>query len=143
MSRTKTYKAWINIKSRCNNPNATGYYRYGGRGISICDEWNNSFEKFFEHFGEIPAGLSVDRIDNDGDYTPENTRLATWNEQAVNKSDNHYVLFNGELRAISEVARVVGIKENTLLYRLRRGWTNDEAIYGKKKEAESCQQKCL
>ena len=68
------YKTWENMKSRCYNPNATGYSNYGGRGVTVCEEWRNSFKKFAADMGSKPAGHTLDRVDVNGDYTPSNCR---------------------------------------------------------------------
>lgn len=85
MSHTKTYNTWARMIDRCNNQNHPGYKYYGARGIQVCDRWRYSFENFLADMGEHPAGLSIDRINNDGGYEPGNCRWATSKQQAANK----------------------------------------------------------
>lgn len=85
MKGTPEYRAWASMKSRCLNRSAQHYHNYGGRGISVCDRWVNSFENFYEDMGNRPDGLSLDRIDNDKGYSPDNCKWATWIEQANNR----------------------------------------------------------
>ncbi len=82
-----TYGVWKNMKDRCNNPNSQSYDRYGGRGITICERWNNSFEKFYDDMGEKPKNKSIHRINNDEGYTPENTKWATTLEQSFDRGN--------------------------------------------------------
>lgn len=84
---TKTYTVWRNMVHRCGNPNRPGYENYGGRGITVCSRWKgeHGFENFLADMGEKPEGLSLDRIDNDGNYEPSNCRWATWKQQNTNK----------------------------------------------------------
>lgn len=84
-ARTRAYQCWKNLRARCANENRPDYERYGGRGITVCDRWANSFESFYADMGDPPPGRSIDRIDNDKGYSPDNCRWATVSEQNSNQ----------------------------------------------------------
>lgn len=126
---TKTYSAWHSMRDRCELPNNPQYCNYGGRGIRVCERWRK-FENFLADMGESPSlKHSIDRFpDNNGNYEPGNCRWATKKEQANNKRTNVFVTFNGETKTVSQWAEGLGWKTNTLIYRLKRGWTIERAL---------------
>lgn len=123
-------RIYANMKQRCGNPKHTSYDRYGGRGITVCEEWNNSFDAFVEW--AINNGyrddLTIDRIDVDGNYEPSNCRWATILEQANNTSQNVEITYKGETHSRSEWSRILNIKNATLQNRLNSGWSIEEAF---------------
>ena len=129
MHASKEWAAWKSMKARCTNPNNAEYHRYGGRGITVCPEWFNSFSTFYEDMGAKPEGLSLDRIDNNRNYCKENCRWATTRQQLNNKSTNVFVTYKGETKSASEFARQYGIKPDTLLGRLQNErWSLDDCF---------------
>ena len=134
LSRTKIYRTWSDMRSRCHNPNDTGFKNYGERGIAVCDEWRNDFVAFYEyvskleHFGE--EGYSLDRINVNGNYEPGNLRWATDAEQRRNRTDNHYVEVGGESLIITDLSKATGIGIPTLVRRLKFN-ANDEQLLSK------------
>lgn len=126
MSRTNSlYTVWAKMKNRCLNPTNDSYIRYGGRGITVCDEWRDSFQAFYdcvsklEHFGE--KGYTLDRVDNDGNYEPGNVRWADKKTQQSNTRRNIFVEYQGERVTVEEAARRSGINKRTLLNRVKAG----------------------
>lgn len=95
---TREYKTWVNMKTRCSNHKRPGYKNYGGRGITICEYWLNNYEAFLEDMGRCPNGLQIDRINNDGNYEPENCRWVTPKQQSRNRRTNRVFNINN-LRA--------------------------------------------
>lgn len=120
---------WRSMKERCYNPKAFNYPRYGGRGITVCDHWRDSFELFVkDNQASALPGLTLDRIDPNGDYTPENCRWISKKGQARNTRSTKYYLLNGVNRSIHEWADLAGIKPCHITYRLNKGWPLEPAL---------------
>ena len=111
------YGTWRVMLERCNNPNSSKYKLYGGRGIKVCERWHK-FEDFYEDMGDKPKGTSIDRIDNNKGYSPDNCRWATIYEQSSNKRNNVFIEFRGVKRIIAQWARILEMNERTLQNRL-------------------------
>lgn len=107
--RTGAYRSWTTMKSRCYNEDNNRYQYYGGRGITVCDRWLNSFENFLADMGERPDGYTLDRIDVNGHYTPDNCRWASSKEQARNQRTNVWYLVGNEKMIQADVARRLGV----------------------------------
>ena len=126
LTRTRLYRIWRNIRSRCNNPNTKNYKRYGGRGITVCDEWlnENDFMKFYDWAlsNGYQDGLTLDRIDNNGNYEPNNCRWTTMEEQSQNTSKAINITYNNETYSLSKWSRKTGISRSTLYTRYKSGW---------------------
>jgi len=125
--RTTTYQCWTQMMERCYRPNAPSYKRYGARGIVVCERWK-FFPNFLTDMGERPLGLTLDRKDNDGPYSPENCHWTTWKQQARNRRNNRFVTISGEKKML-----IVWCEQRKLSYhkvhlRLRYGWTIEEAL---------------
>jgi hypothetical protein len=125
---TPTYMTWRSMKARCYNKNSDRYPYYGGRGIVMCDDWKKDFEIFLKDMGERPMGTSIDRIDVNGNYCPENCRWATKAEQARNTRFTRYLELNGERKCIKTWAEDLGIKIKTLENRIYLGWSDEKAL---------------
>jgi hypothetical protein len=123
------YSVWMSMKDRCRNPNAKAYPDYGGRGIKVCDRWMGSYAAFASDMGERPLGTSIERIDNEGDYTPSNCRWATKTEQQRNRRGAVYVDISGVRYRAIELAELAGVKTDTILERAKRGLSYDQVIY--------------
>lgn len=130
MSRTPEYRTWQEVIRRCCNPNRPFYMTYGGRGITICDRWKNSFEAFLEDMGKRPSPQhSIERIDVNGNYEPSNCKWATPTEQARNKRTNVSYVFNGKGLTLPEWEQFTNIPAETMRTRIEvYGWTIERAL---------------
>lgn len=128
---TRLYKAWNNMIQRTSNPNKTEYEQYGGRGIKACQEWRDSFEEFrdWAMANGYRDDLTLDRIDVNGPYSPENCRWSDVYTQANNRSDNRFITYKGKTQTMAQWAREIGIKPKTLSARINGlGWDIERAI---------------
>lgn len=123
-----TYQCWQDMKQRCYNPNSLQFKNYGARGIVVCERWRSDFSNFLQDMGTKPSGLTIDRIDNDGDYCPENCRWANKSEQRANQRGVVLLPVDGQLVPRDVAARLVGMNPSTLQTRLRKGWDVQDAL---------------
>lgn len=125
------YNTWAHIRMRCNNPQDSSYENYGGRGIKVCDRWmgEDGFVNFRADMGPRPSPKhSIDRIDNDGDYTPTNCRWATKTEQVRNRRVTRTLTHNGETLSLVEWSERTGIAYDTLKRRKAMGWSDEKTV---------------
>jgi hypothetical protein len=129
MWQTPEYRAWAHIKDRCFNPSTIEFHNYGGRGITMCEEWRNSFADFLRDVGLRPSKKhSIDRINNDGNYEPGNCRWATKKQQVRNTRKNVYFTHNGVTKLLIEWSEDVGMSPYTLAYRIKAGWSSEKVL---------------
>lgn len=129
--RTPTLNSYKGMLQRCLNPNNPAYHRYGGRGVTVCEAWRGpgGFAQFVADMGERPAGLTLDRIDNDGPYAPENCRWASWADQGLNRGTTRRVEWDGKVWSTSALAREYGINRSVLNHRLAHRWPVEKALF--------------
>lgn len=129
LSATKLYGVWLGMKVRCYNPRTPGYKNYGGRGITVCDRWINSFENFVLDMGEPPSDkYSIERKNNSLGYTPKNCVWATRYEQNNNKRNNRALIYQKERLNITQWCQTLGLNKNTIFARIRRHWSTKKAL---------------
>lgn len=126
--RSKEYNIWAAMLQRCNNPNDPNYSRYGGRGVTVCDEWK-SFENFYADMGDKPEGKSLDRIDNDKGYNKENCEWRSLHEQSRNKRSTKFLYYYGEKYVQIDLLRKLGVSRQALFYYEKKyGLSTQEAL---------------
>lgn len=128
--KNRLYMIWKSMRERCSTPSQNRYKNYGGRGIKVCSDWDDflTFKKWALSNG-YNNSLTIDRIDVDGDYCPENCKWSTTKEQANNKTNNHRITINGVTHTMTEWGDISGIKSSTIFARLKRGWTEEDAVF--------------
>ena len=124
---TPTHRVWRCMKDRCLNKNHMAYTRYGGRGITVCARWL-VFDSFLADMGERPEGATIDRVNNDQGYSPENCRWATRSQQQRNTQLTRHVFHSGERMSVAEAAELVGINRYLVYKRLDMGWPVEKAL---------------
>lgn len=132
-TNTRQFRIWSHIKDRCYDYNCPKYKRYGGRGIKMCDEWLNNFQKFYDWAmaNGYKDNLTIDRIDNDGNYEPSNCRWVTNQEQQNNRSNNRKIVYNGQEYTASQLAKKYNVPYKLFMGRLYNNWAIEEALKGK------------
>lgn len=129
MISTPEYEAWNSIKKRCYNPKHAAYENYGGRGITMCDEWKNDFMAFYNDMGSRPTPQhSIDREKNELGYSKSNCRWATLEEQNNNRRNNRYITYDGKTQTLAMWCKELGLNYSLIGSRLRKGWSFEEAI---------------
>lgn len=121
---SRLYRIWLSMRQRCNYPKHKYYKHYGGRGIKVCDEWQNDYDAFAEWATRngYSDTMSIDRIDNDKGYSPDNCRWIYYKDQPKNRRTNHRVVINGKEMNVSDVSRLYGIPTSTVCMRDKRGF---------------------
>lgn len=125
--RELAYNSWKSMMARCYNESHKHYSYYGGKGVSVCDDWHD-FESFYSAMGDRLKGMSLDRIDNSKGYSKENCRWATAKQQANNRSNNTFIELDGVTKTLSEWASHLGCSPAVIGQRLRAGWTTEDAL---------------
>jgi hypothetical protein len=128
---TSSYSSWRGMIRRCTDPTQINYHNYGARGIKVCEQWQgeDGYKQFVKDMGHRPSkNVTLDRIDCNGDYTPENCQWATKQEQAVNRRDNRKVRYNGVIKTLKEWAQEAVVPESTFYVRIARKWDIERAL---------------
>lgn len=130
MYNKRISRVYWNMKTRCYNPSSNKYHSYGARGIKVCDEWKNSFKKFKEWAlsNGYADNLTIDRINNDGNYEPSNCRWVTNKQNTNNTRKNRIITYNGKTHTMSEWCEILGVKLQTLSARIYRGWSLEDVM---------------
>lgn len=130
MRNTPEYNVWTLMLRRCRNSNDDAFKNYGGRGITVCDEWQHDFMAFYKYVGKRPSSKhTIERIRNNGNYEPGNVRWATRSEQNNNSRGNHKITIHGWTMNLGQWARFVGKSRQTISSRLQKGWYPAKAIF--------------
>ena len=126
--QSHTYNCWSNMKARCQNENHDSYKHYGGRGITVCERWQE-YKKFFTDMGDSPTeSHPIDRINNNGNYDPGNCRWATRKQQQNNRRNSHMLEFQGQRKTMAQWAECLGIRYQVIFTRIDRNWPVDRAL---------------
>ena len=128
---TKIYGIWNAMKSRCQNPSNSAYKNYGGRGIKVCSSWNE-FSNFYADMGEPEIGMTLERIDNHGDYCKANCKWANRSEQSLNKRNAVKLTIGDQTLSVSQWAEKSPVSAGTIYARLKNGWAHDLAVFSNK-----------
>jgi hypothetical protein len=126
--RSREYESWASAKQRCTNPKNNAWADYGGRGISMCAAWLESFETFLHDMGPRPDGYEIDRINVNGNYEPGNCRWVPYIVQMNNMRTSRFIEVGGKRQTVAEAARAAGVPAYLVYGRLKNGWSVEEAL---------------
>lgn len=129
LSKTRIFKIWAGVRKRCLNEKCQSYHNYGGRGIKICERWNDFYNFYNDMINGYSDELTLDRIDPNGDYTPSNCRWVNHQAQANNRRNNVFICFNGETKTIAQWSNITGVRRNAISYRIKHGWDLKDALF--------------
>lgn len=134
-TRTRLYNTWSHMKQRCYNEKDPHYPDYGARGIVVCDEWKDDFTNFYSWAmdNNYQENLTIDRIDVNGNYEPDNCRWATKKQQNENKRNSIHLTYNGKTKTISQWCKELGLKHSIIYVRYHLGYTDKECLFGRDK----------
>lgn len=138
-SKTPDYMIWRSMKTRCTLPTVATYHHYGGRGISVCSQWMESFETFMKDMGPRPPGYSIERINNDGNYEPSNCKWASKSEQSINRRNSKFLEHDGLKLTQHEWSLKTGLSSQNIYTRLRMGWSVHRALTTPVNHPKKCQ----
>lgn len=132
--KTRLYRIWSNVKTRCYNVNDPHYKRWGGKGVKMCEDWKTSFLSFYNWAmaNGYTDELTIDRINFNGNYEPSNCRWVTIAEQNRNKSDTILITYNGETKTAAQWAHDLNLGHDTVRQRYHKGWTPEQCLFGKR-----------
>jgi hypothetical protein len=128
LSGHKIYKVYYNMRTRCEDPDRKDYKNYGGRGIKVCDRWKDVINFLEDMYPTYKKGLQLDRIDNDSNYSPENCKWSTKEEQSRNRRSTYWITFRGITKPMIAWAEDMGLNRKTVSCRLIRGWSVERAL---------------
>ncbi len=140
LHKTREYKIWTGMKARCLNKKSISYKNYGGRQITVCTEWLNSFDNFYKDMGSAPTNKhTLERIDNNNGYCKENCRWATYREQSRNKRNNNLVTYNNKTQCAADWDKEMGFTIGVVSHRINSGWSVEKAMTTPKRHRKSKQ----
>jgi len=138
MTRHPAYRSWVYMKGRCDNPNVIGYHLYGGRGIKVCKRWSSSFEHFWADMGPTwREGLTIERINVNGDYKPANCRWTTWKEQAGNRRTERLIDTPEGKMSVTKAAELFGPSRKIIYQRISYGWPEHRLLLAARRTRRS------
>lgn len=134
-SKDAEYRTWKSMLRRCHSENDTGYYKYGAKGVRVCERWRgkDGYNNFISDMGHKKPGETIDRIDVYGNYEPNNCRWATIETQANNKRTTRYIEAFGKKLSAQQWAKIFGVNRKTIIWRIEKGWPVDKALTEKRR----------